>query len=417
MMFDLENRIVTARKRALAYLESMSCETGVGFGWRIGNYHDEHKDPGFLLYGTWCGVYLAVLLGIDSQWSHEYKQSVLNTLQSGQRDDGYFQLSSWSEQNHHLHSWQYALFHATNYCLGALRVLGKAPCKPFSFLEAYQNPTVLQAWLDARCMFLPGMEGNNVVNMASFFLEHARQGFDWAQDAFETLLAWHFRVQNPQTGYFDRLRHNNYANMSHSVTGAAHNLHLFWYSDTRLPRGDLVINDCLCIASNGSSTACTDIDVTDILIHLANDNELADQTLRARIGNALALLMTDLLDRQNPDGGFGDGIRGELNLAGYRTPHHVSNIWATWFRMTTIGMISEALGLSKAGTWRFRDTIGMGYRKRDYLGNNLPPLPFEPPDEAVLATWRKTRRRKASPEIWRRYIAGFARRFHTRLMP
>lgn len=401
MPLSLANSIIEARQRALAFLHSMQCETPQGFGWRMGPHHDAVQQPGLLLHGTWCGVYLSVLLGDHVNWSVDFRKGVIATLQAGQQDEGYFQLGLWSEQEHFLHSWQYARFHATNYTLGALRLLDETPAKPLVFLEIFRDKSVLRNWLDARCMAHPGMEGNNIVNLASFFLEHARQGHCWAQTAFDELLEWHLKIQNLSTGYFDRLEHNTYFNIVHSVTGASHNTHLFWWTNRPLPMAERYIEDCLRIASHGSGRACTDIDITDLLVHLVATPTIVDQPLKHRIGTALALIAADLAKRQNSDGGFNDAIVGQFNLAGYRTPHIDSNLWATWFRMATLGMIAEALGLEETGLWRFRNTIGMGYRRANYLGG-LAPLPFDEPDPKLLARWNQRRQRTVAPSFIRR---------------
>jgi len=405
----LESAISASREKAIEYLDNLRGRTPQGWGWRMGSYHDPQRDPYLFFYSTWCGVYLSCLLGVEPEWGEEFREGVIATLCSGQREDGLFQQLNWSEKANNFHSWQYALFHATNYAFGALHLLNHHLPRPFIFLDLFKNNNTLNQWLEARCMLLPGMEGNNIVNLASFFLEHYRQGNLWAMDSFNNIVDWHLYIQNPSTGYFDRLNHDDERNILHSLTGIAHNAHIFWWTNNRLPFAHGILNDSLRFLSLGSTTACTDIDLVDLVAHLIYDKSILDDELVEDIANSLYLFGLDLIQRQNSDGGFSDNYFGNFSLSTYYAPHKESNIWATWFRLATIAMISESFGI-QSHNWKFRNTIGMGYYKNNYLETNKPKLIIKNPNYKLIKLWQKRRQQKVDPGILKRAITHFGTR-------
>ena len=148
-----------------------------------------------------------------------------------------------------------------------------------------------------------------------------------------------------------------------AMAGAAHNFHIYYYLNRPLRYVDRIVDHCVSFVGEGVTSACVDIDMVDIL---ANMHKYGYRT--GDIESGLEKKLVDLLDFQNPDGGFADVKEGDRRFDGWNSyvePQGLSNCFATWFRTATIAMICEVL-FPKEFPWHFRNTIGMGYFNRQY---------------------------------------------------
>ena len=111
-----------------------------------------------------------------------------------------------------------------------------------------------------------------------------------------------------------------------AMAGAVHNFHL-WYQRRRpIPFHERAVDYALAQPA-GVDSACIDVDLVDLLVHAAMVTNYRRQDTKAW----LRQILVNLLDAQNPDGGFYDG------RAGVR-------LWPGW------------------RPWHFRRGIGIGYR-------------------------------------------------------
>jgi hypothetical protein len=222
---------------------------------------------------------------------------------------------------------------------------------------------VLKDWLAKRDMSNPWTEGNNIVNIASFYFVFAEQGDRRMKALIEHLLEWHEETQDPQTGYWLDEDARPPVHPMVAMAGAAHNFHIYYYLNRSLKFVERIVDHCLSFVADGVTSACVDIDVVDILCNMHKFGYRASD-----IEKGLEKKLADLLDFQNDDGGFSDVCEGDRRFDGWNTyvePQGISNCFATWFRSATIGMICEIL-FPETFPWYFRNTIGIGYFKRDY---------------------------------------------------
>jgi len=260
-------------------------------------------------------------------------------------------------------TWEYVNFHTSNYAMGAVLSVGGKMKRPLRFVEEYCSLDYLKKWLARRNMTDPWSEGNNIVNIAGFYFVLRERGDARMDELIERLFEWHEETQDPTTGYWLDRDARPPVHPMVAMAGAAHNFHIYYYLNRPLKYVDRIVDHCLSFVGDGATTACVDIDVVDILANMYRYGHRA-----AEIEAGLEKKLSDLIEFQNPDGGFPDICEGDRRFDGWNTyvePQGLSNCFATWFRTATIGMICEIL-FPDAFDWRFRNTIGIGYYNRDY---------------------------------------------------
>jgi len=287
-------------------------------------------------------------------------KSAVDFLNSFQIDSGVYRIPEMKAEDIYYPDFEYDDFHITNYVLSALEGIG-TPEKPFQFLDNYNKSERLAAWLSRRDMTRPWTEGNYIVNLASFY-EYTKR-----DDLFQQLYQWHLDNQD-EYGYWHDPTTDD---LTSAMAGAAHNFHLFYKLNQPVPRYRKIIDHCLSIP-NEISSACIDVDIADILAHFMAYDYRTEE-IRAYLRKKL----DDLLNIQQADGGFYDvreGVRLFDGWSVYQEPQGLSNCFATWFRMITIGFCAEIL-YPGAFTWQFRQGIGIGYRNPNYLsGGFVEPI-------------------------------------------
>ena len=182
-------------------------------------------------------------------------------------------------------------------------------------------------------------------------------------ELIEHLHGWHEETQDPVTGYWLDKEAQPPVHPMVAMAGAAHNFHIYYYLNRPLKHVDRIVDHCLSFVGDGTTTACVDIDVVDILANMYRYGYRAGE-----IEAGLEKKLKDLLEFQNSDGGFSDVCEGDRRFDGWNSyvePQGLSNCFATWFRSATIGMICEIL-FPDVFTWRFRNTVGIGYYNRNY---------------------------------------------------
>lgn len=178
--------------------------------------------------------------------------------------------------------------------------------------------------------------------------------------AMDLLFEWHDRLQEPATGFWGVGQLSDARRGREAMAGAVHNFHL-WYQRRRpIPFHERAVDYALA-QPPGVNSACIDVDLVDLLVHAAMLTNYRREGTEAW----LRQILVNLLDAQNPDGGFYDertGVRLQDGwVGGYREPQGLSNTFATWFRWIAIAMIADLLWPGW-WLWRFRRGIGIGYR-------------------------------------------------------
>jgi putative sterol carrier protein len=361
----MTGQIEQARAGALRFLKSMEISPGI---YTNSTFNKPVKIRGMTLPATYNAVHCLKLLGAETGDS----ALLADFFNSFQHDSGAWRIPEMRAEDLY-HPWfdspfEYDDFHLTNYALGALEGLGR-PQKPLAFLSAYDTREKLAAWLQRRDMRNPWVEGNYMVNLASFYFFEMQNGGEQYQELVEQMLDWHLKNQDAFGYWHDP----SIEDLVSAMAGAAHNFHLFYFLNRPVPRYRNIIDHCLSLP-NEISSACIDIDIVDILGHFhAYGYRTAD------IAQYLAKKLADLLAVQQADGGFYDTTQGVRLFDGwkaYEEPQGLSNCFATWFRMASIGICACILYPEQRGDWHFRKGIGIGYFNPEYLSNG-----FDEPEE------------------------------------
>jgi hypothetical protein len=353
---NLTAALRSARGRAREFFLAQRWERGAELFWRHSATHDPAAAPAHLLYGTWAGVLGTKLIDGPDAFDESARDGIHRALCGFQRDDGAFFLPGLTAADLGGHSEEYLAFHCTNYAWGALHALGMSPRRPPTFLAPLRRADGLAAWLAARDLARPWVEGNNCVNLASFFFLLAEAGDTDAEERLGELILWHDGLQQAETGLWHAGDARDRAVLLDALAGAAHTLHLYYHTGRPVPRAEAIVESCLRLGYPGISSACIDLDVIELLCNLRGSGYR-----RPEIDRTLSRYLIELLQVQNADGGFCDNYVTPHRLYGHTTPAGRSVTWVTWFRLTAIGMIACTFGEDDGANWWFRDTVGSGY--------------------------------------------------------
>jgi len=365
-------RINECKDRAEQFLLSLQVEDGVFDTSK----HNNGKEKGMLLPGTYDAVSALGLIrrldGIDQEKTKAF-------LLLHQNSRGWFKIREMHKKDLTYPDFEYDDFHITNYCVSALGYLGYAfSKKDLRFLIKYNSKLRLKRWLNRRDMEKPWMEGNLVVNLASFFL------LGGCNKRIEEMIAWHMENQDEFGFYHDP----EIGDLTNAFAGATHNYHIFYHENLPIPMYRQVI-DYLLTRPVEIETACLDVDEVDVLCNFIKYGYRTNEIIAW-----LEKKLDSLLALQSEDGGFADQCDGVRTFDGwtkYKEPQGISNAFATWFRLIAIAMIAVTLYGDR--NWQFRDTIGIGYFNPDYLNSGFDAGQLQESERAVL---RRAQTRKAN---------------------
>ena len=367
----LSQSVDNALAKTLGFLRMLeaggTCPEGVV---RFCTSHDTANWPGMLLPATYNAAMCLDLIGGLDSWHEAKRKRLAAWLLSHRRADGVFRIAGMDDTNTFkkpdpVETWTYVDFHVTNYSLGAVMALTPDEPPVLDFARPWLDPVHLKAWLSERDLRDPWLEGNNIVNLASFLLLLARHGNDETKArvgaAMGILRAWHDRLQEPATGFWGVGQSLGGDHLLHAMAGSMHNFHLWYASGWRLPYQERAVDYVLSRDPSWHS-ACIDVDEVDLLVHAA-------QTLdhrRSEIDNWLARKLSAIVGNQNADGGFADTFDKPWRQDGWTGgpvfAPGVSTTFATWFRWIAIAMIDDHLWPGRRN-WQFRPMIGIGYRR------------------------------------------------------
>ena len=369
-------RISECKDKAAGYLLSLRLEDGV---FDTSKYN-QGKEKGMLLPGAYDAVSaLGLIRRLDSVDREQAKRFIL----SHRNFRGFYKIKEMRKKDLTYPDFQYDDFHITNYCISALDYLGYPFTKrDLRFLKKYDSRRKLRNWLHKRDMEKPWMEGNFIVNLASFYLLGGRG------KRVEEMIAWHMANQDAHGFYHDP----DINDLTNAFAGATHNYHIFYHENLPIPMYRQVI-DYLLTRSTEIETACIDVDEVDVLCNFIKYGYRTEE-----IKEWLIKKLESLLLFQNADGGFADqrsGLRTFDGWTKYREPQGVSNAFGTWFRLIAIGMIAVTLFGDK-DNWRFRKTIGIGYFNPEYLRNGYDGEKMREAEKAVLQRAQMRKIKKAA---------------------
>jgi hypothetical protein len=186
--------------------------------------------------------------------------------------------------------------------------------------------------------------------------------------ALEVWFDWLDETVDPATGLWKTDRCSPFV----AMCGGYHQLLLYYYHRREIRHYRRLIDTVLSLqhfdggfAPAGGGGACEDTDAVDILVNLYKLYDYRHPAIRA----ALRRCLDHLLGLQNADGGFPYNKRHDFSHMGIprtRCRAGESNMFATWFRVHTIALISEVLtdderldGLNL----RFTSFLSMGWHR------------------------------------------------------
>jgi len=357
-------RINACKDRAEKYLLSLQIEDGV-FDT---SYYNNAKEKGMLLPGTYDAI---SALGLIKRLDGVDREKTKSFILSHQNSRGWYKIGEMRKRDLAYPDFEYDDFHITNYSISALDYLGyEFTKKDLRFLSKYNSRRKLKRWLDRRDMEKPWMEGNFVVNLASFFLLGS------CDKRVEEMIAWHIENQDEHGFYHDP----EIADLTNAFAGATHNYHIFYHENLPIAMYRQVI-DYLLTRSTEAETACIDVDEIDVLCNFIKFDYRIDE-----IKAWLTKKLDSLLRFQNADGGFADQADGVRTFDGwtkYREPQGISNAFATWFRLIAIGMTAVTL-YGDGDNWQFRNTIGIGYFNENYLKDGFDHAKLQAAEKEIL---------------------------------
>lgn len=334
--------------------------------WRESAACDLDAFPGMALAGTYNNAMCLRLIG-KAELEASRHRTLLKWIMRQRRPDGSWWLPGMREADTYkkpdpVETRFYLTGHITNYTLGALEALGKRPLPQPTFAVSLLDIEALGNWMEQRDWDDPWQEGNNIVNLASFFLvladssdpaiaARARAALDW-------MIHWHECATNQETGFWGNDQSSAVGRL-HAMAGATHNFHIFFRLDRPVPHLEKSVDYCLTQPAEVVS-ACIDADLVDIL---SNAAFLIDYR-RNEITDWLAELGAALLAFQNADGGFADQTEGTRRfdgwVRGYEEQQGISCGFGTFFRWIALAMIARVIDPDDH-SWTFRNMIGLGY--------------------------------------------------------
>ncbi len=366
----LKTDISSACERALAWFASMQAPEMPKGVSRISAAHKPKDFPGMLLSGSYNALMGRALLGdVPNSLLQAEREALTAWFLSFRLPDGRFRNPQMNDTNIYKkddlqETWGYIDFHITNYSLGALEFIAPDLIPKLDFVLPWLDLKNLNAWLALRDLRDPWLEGNNIVNLSSFLLLLQKQQPKLpVSEAIHAILKWHYRLQEPATGFWGLGQAYDTTSALHAMAGSMHNFHLWYALNEKLPYQNKALDYAL-TQNPEIVSACIDVDLVDLMVH-------AQQMIAYRQKDTetwLRALLPHLLQWQNKDGGFPDTKEGIWRQDGwvkdgcYSEPQGISNSFATWFRLLAIAMISDHLWPNWK-TWHFRNMIGIGYRQ------------------------------------------------------
>ncbi len=245
------------------------------------------------------------------------------------------------------HNEEHLRMHLTAHVLPALAVLGAEPAHPLSFARRFCDPERLAAWLAARDLSQPWLEGNNLLFAGQFLIHlQEREAEPAAGPALERLMTWLDQMVDPASGLWGT---GQGCGRAEALYGGYHQIILYHYLGRPLPHPEALIDSALSLQhpdggfnQRGGGGTCEDVDAIYVL---AAQYPLSDHR-RPQVRAALRRALPALLRRRGPDGGFvyrrGESFMHQ-GLTHTRALAGRGELFSTWFCLHALGLVSDVL--------------------------------------------------------------------------
>lgn len=314
------------------------------------------------LYGTAYALSALYYLGVDEPVSESTRDFM---LESQDLESGYFvgpELSSWSPEPGVKHDREHLLMHLASATLPVIQQFGLKAKSPLKFARAFCDREFLAGWLDRRDMSDPWLEGNNLLFIGQF-LVYLRdvERYPGADLALAQWFEWLDAHVEPETGLWGAREAGTFS----AMCGGYHQLLAYYYEQHTVPYADRLVDAVLGLQHSdggfsplGGGGACEDADGVDILVNLYKRFDYRRKDIR----KALWVCRDLIHATQGRDGGFPYKLGREqdhLGIPDTRAGENESTMFATWFRVHTLGLIGQVLG-TEPGI-RFNRALSMGW--------------------------------------------------------
>ena len=318
-----------------------------GFG-----YSRDSKSP--TLYSLVYAILTLSLLGELEDSISGNRLDLIAKLDSYQDESGIFAESITREANET--DW-WGARHLSLHVVSAYEALSATPGKSFEFLEVWEGSKGVDKLLGdvdwSNPDILNGDFDNKVMNIAGL-LQYKRDKMK-SESAAETLSIMKKRLclgVNPETGLFGMFKPDNSEMLSRMVQFTYHIYNPFWFDKAHIPFAENLVLNVLktqnFLGGFGpklNTSACEDIDSIDLLARLTYQVPSLKKEISSSLDKALNWVFTNQVE----DGGF-VFRRFESYRYGHdvlRSEVEVGSMFATWFRLLSIAMITEAKGLKR----------------------------------------------------------------------
>lgn len=267
------------------------------------------------------------------------------------------------------HNLEHLKLHLTTTILPCLEILGHKPRWKLNFAEKFLNKESLANWLHERDWTDAWLEGNNLLFVIQILIycRDVEKRLE-ANDRIDEFFSWLDNAIDPATGLWGT---NGYCSEFVAMCGGYHQLLAYYYENRSVKYPERLVDTTLKLQHadggfhpNGGGGACEDVDAVDILVNLY---KLSDYR-RADIRYALRKAYKSIIEKQMPDGGFVYRLNepfSHMGMVATHTPPNNSNMFATWFRVHTLALISEVLTDTELRKfeWRFNNSLSMGWHR------------------------------------------------------
>ncbi|MBN2596853.1 MAG: hypothetical protein JXR82_08740 [Marinifilaceae bacterium] len=271
------------------------------------------------------------------------------------------------EINDAKHDLLHLKLHLTTTILPCLELLGIKTKWKLSFADEYLNKNRLTEWLSRRDWTDSWLEGNNLLFILQILI-YCRdiEKHPEAQARIEQLFTWLDNEIDTATGLWGTNGHCSHQN---AMCGGYHQLLAYYYEHHPIQFPEKLVDTTLALQHadggfhpSGGGGACEDVDAVDILVNLY---KLYDYR-RPEIRHALRKALNSIISKQMTDGGFvyrANESFSHMGMVSTYTPPNHSNMFATWFRIHTIALISEILTDTALTdfSWKFNKSLSMGW--------------------------------------------------------
>lgn len=353
----------------LEYSRSLFNDTEGGFRFL--------NDGSLTILSTSFGVQLNFLLGSLADYPTYKISTTLKKQQytkTGLFIDKHFDIKQTEKFEEEYILWQFTYFATI-----ALDMLGESPPSPFDFLTDLKNRESLEKWLNKQD-FKNFWYTSNKIMFLFYFLSYEQERLNVDNsESIDYLFTFLQSEQDANTGFWGTQRG---ASQQNGMFGAAHIYLYYDFYGREINYRHKIVDNVIGLRNSyglfGSKFggACEDYNAIEILSVLTKHSDYKYDLIKKVVDKIYNIIQKN----QNKDGGFSycidtrsisQGLKDRVTRKKYsysysgwrrmRSNCFKSDLWATYFRVLTIGKIERMLGIGNGDKYKFYSLPGWGY--------------------------------------------------------